>query len=316
MANLCISNLVYGNVYTHIFLNYHLKSVLENITEETNFNNSVYFIFTDGGNLDQIKAHENFIKLSTFIPMSFFVIQGGLNYQGRYHFQKVQMQHTVKYALEHHLLMHISCADMFYGPRFFTNALHYFSLGHEAIIVQPARVAFESAAPLLSGAALSADALFEVAFNNLHPLWTSANWDNPYFTNIPYHLIWSDEKSICFRGFSLSPLIVVPQEWMLSASGCADMSFLPNLKNQYFSEDWTEMPCIELQQLMSFYPPFSRKCANTGTLAQWAKKSIPPDNYANLNRYMMFKKSTDPINHELITQSQIVVDSILVELGK
>ena len=46
MTNLCIGNLVYGQPYTDIFLNYHLKSLFENIDGDS-FSNSYYLIFTD-----------------------------------------------------------------------------------------------------------------------------------------------------------------------------------------------------------------------------------------------------------------------------
>jgi len=131
---------------------------------------------------------------------------------------------------------------------------------------------------------------------------------------MPYHLIWSDDKAICLRGFSLSVPIVVPREWMLKTGGCTDMTYLPNLKNPYYSCDWSELPMIELQQLSSFYPSFSHKKSNIQDLTSWAKKNITPENYSNLARHIIYKKTNDSINEELISKSKKISDEIMTVL--
>ena len=67
MNKICISNLVYGQSYTDIFLNFHLKSLLENL-DGNNFINSYYFIFTEETNIKTIESHNNYQKLKDSDP--------------------------------------------------------------------------------------------------------------------------------------------------------------------------------------------------------------------------------------------------------
>lgn len=305
MTNVCIGNLVYGQPYTDIFLNYHLKSLFENIDGDS-FSNSYYLIFTDEINTPIIESHENFKQLKDKLIIKIIKIEEILKYDARYQIQGLQAYWTTKFALENNLTLHLTSADTYYGKDSIKSALNYLDNGYDAVINQPMRITYESAAKHLSNHALSVDELFEVGFSNLHPIWTSSNWENPYFTLSPYHMIWSDERSICLRGFSLSPSFVIPQEWMLALKGCIDMTIIQNLKNPYYSTDWSEMPMVELQPLLANYPPFGNKRSEIQSVVDWAIQTIPPDNYRNLSRYTIFKKTNDPINEELILKSKLI----------
>jgi hypothetical protein len=311
MSSICISNLVYGDVYTDLFLEYNLKSLVENVVGKAVLSDGDYFVFTDGKNIDRIKSHANYHALQEVFRFKFFVIDKGLGYAHRYGLQTVQLQHTLRHALDSKQLMHISCADVYYGPGFFANSFKRFLQGYDSVVTQPMRVAFESASSCLKQGVSDLDALFDVGFNNLHPLWMSADWDGRYFSKLPYHIIWSDDRSFCLRGFSLSPLVVVPKEWMLKASGCIDVSFVPFLESPYYATDWQEFPVLELQMLSSFYPPFLHKKASVDTVAFWAKKNIVPANIYNLNKYVMYKRSADAASQELIDRSQYIVKNII-----
>ena len=63
MNGFCISNLVYGKSYTDIFLDYHLKSIVENFTRNKSDEKSHYLIFTTEENIETIQAHKNFALL-------------------------------------------------------------------------------------------------------------------------------------------------------------------------------------------------------------------------------------------------------------
>lgn len=314
MHQLCISNLVYGQPYTNIFLNFHLKSLLENLNS-CPLDKSFYFIFTEESNIPVIEAHNNFQLLKDKLEVAFIKFDGDSPTNAlRYQYQGLQAEWSVRFALEHKVLLHTAAADLYYGMNYFKNALNFISRGYDALVHQPMRAAYESTAHYLNLGELSVNDLFQACFLNLHPIWTSQNWDNPYFTIMPYHLIWSDDKAICMRGFSLSVPIVVPKEWMLKKRGCSDMTYLPHIKNAYYSSDWSELPMIELQQLSSFYPSFSHKKSSIQDLVIWAKKNISPENYSNLARYTIFKKTNDSINEELISNSKKISDEIMTVL--
>jgi len=310
MYKVCISNLVYGQPYTDMFLNYHLKSVLENIDED-NFSNSYYLIFTDESTIPIIEFHENIKQLKNRLIVRLIKIEAIIGYDLRYKIQTLQVQWSARFALDHNLLFIISTADAYYGKGYLKNAINYISKGHDGIVHQPIRATYESAAKHLNRHSLSVDELFEIGFSNLHPIWTSSNWDNPHFTLSPYHMIWSDERSICLRAFSLSTSVVVPKEWMLTSSGCTDISYVSQLKNPYYSSDWSELPMVELQPLLSFYPPFGNKKSDIQSVIDWAIQHLPLENFENLSKYIIYKKINDPVNEELILKSKLILSMLV-----
>jgi len=309
---ICISNLVYGDSYTIIFLDYHLKSVIENVRSNVVIENSYYLIFTDGKNIDLIKRHPNFQFLQSYFSFNFLVFSENLEYNNRYSYQGIQQQHTAKFCLENELLMLFSVADLYYGPNFFKNAIEKMSLGHDAIVTHAMRVSFESVGSYLKDNSFEdSDTLFDIGFANPHPLWVASNWDSPLFSRIPYHMLWTSEQSILVRGFSLGPLVTKPQDWMLAAGGCTDITYMANLKTPYISQDWHEFPSLELGMLFSFYPPFLNRRASPALVADWASKNIPQENYKNLFHYMIFKKKNSPIEQPLVERSLTIAQEIV-----
>jgi len=315
MNNLCISNLVYGQPYTHIFLNFHLKSLLANLNSYA-LENSCYILYTEESNISVIESHENFQLLCDKLKVTFVTLDGNKpTYELRYHYQTIQSSESIRYALENKMLLHLTAADVYYGINFFKNSSDFMSKGHDAIAHQPMRIAYESAASYLStDKSLSVDDLFLIGFHNPHPLWTSQNWHNPYFSVMPYQLLWSDQTAICLRGFSISPSIFIPQESMLESLGSADITIFQHFKNPYVSYDWSELPMVELQQLSSFYPSFSNKKSNIQDIAIWAKKYILKENFSNLARYTIYKRINDPINEGLVSESKRITDAIMATL--
>ncbi|MCF8196269.1 MAG: hypothetical protein K9J38_09760 [Polynucleobacter sp.] len=314
MYKICISNLVYGQPYIDIFLNYHLKSIFENI-DGHDFSSSHYLIFTDKDNMPLIESHENIKQLKDKLNVKLIKIEEVLEYDSRYKIQTLQVQWSARFALEHNFLFVIATADAYYGKDFLKNAIKHINNGHDGIVHQPIRTTYESSAKYLTSNSLSVDELFEVGFSNLHPIWTSSNWDNPYFSTSPYHMIWSDERSICLRGFSLSTSVVVPKEWMLLSSGCTDISYVSQLQNPYYSSDWSELPMLELQPLLCFYPPFGNKRSDIQSVVDWAIKSIPLENFENLSKYTIFKKINEPINEELILKSKLISGMLITYMS-
>ena len=197
---------------------------------------------------------------------------------------------------------------------FFKKDAEYINLGHDAVINSPMKVAFERASNFLIQREILVDELFNVAFTNLHPIWTSSNWKNPNFTKLPYKIIWTDENSLCMRGFSHTPILVIPKEWMTTLSGAIDTSFLPYFKNPFYSENWSELPWIELKSLQSTYPPENNNKFNINNIANWARQNVLIENFSNLSRYVIYKKTTDQINQNLISNSKIITDVLRTTL--
>jgi len=314
MNKICISNLVYGQSYTDIFLNFHLKSLLENL-DGNNFINSYYFIFTEETNIKTIESHNNYQKLKDKLIVNFIKLEGGeITYESRNHLRTIQYQWSAKFAIENDLLLHVTYANTYYGIDFLKKATEYINLGYDAVINSPMIVVFESVSNFLTQREMLVDDLFNISITNLHPIWKSSNWESPNFTKLPYKIIWSDEKSLCIRAFAHTPILVIPKEWMITLSGPIDTSFLPYFKKPYYAENWSELPWIELKMLQTSYLTENSNKFNIHNIATWAKQNVQIDNYSNLSRHVVYKKTTDQINQNLISNSKLITDVLITTL--
>jgi hypothetical protein len=68
---------------------------------------------------------------------------------------------------------------------------------------------------------------------------------------------------------------------------------------------------LELISISEWYPVFRNKKSNIQDVVIWAKNNIVLENYNNLLKYIIYKKSNDPINQELISKSKLITDEIM-----
>jgi len=310
-----ISNLVYGEPYTAIFLNFHLKSLLENCNPSPFAKDSIYIIYTDGRNIETIKASENFKLLATNFKCIFAQIDKNLVYEQRYSNQTIQLQHSLKIAIEQSALMHMSTADVYYGQEFWVKCLNSMeSHNVQAVLGSFIRSTYETVGPKLLTESLSNDDLFDVAFDNLHPLYSACNWDAPMFTKIPYNLIWTAADQMVVRSFSLIPFLFTPIAELAKEGGCIDLSVQRHFSRLYIEQDWQQLPSIELGMLKAFYPPFGRSRSSIEGLVSFARRSIPFPNRSNIKNYCLAKRSDAPKNLDLLNRSSLVADEFLCAL--
>lgn len=310
-----ISNLVYGDPYTQIFLDLHLKSLIENCGDSPFSKSSIYLIYTDGKNIDRIKNHENFKVLTRYFRTQFITISSELRYDRRYSIQTVQLQHSLKVAIENSALMQQACADVYYGSNFWRNAIELINDKSVQVIFGNAiRSAYETTSSLLMGKQVSNDELFDIALSNLHPLWLSCNWEAPLFSRIPYHIIWTRDEQIICRSFSMSPLIFEPSANMLTAGGCSDITLRRYCDKIHFERDWQNAPIIELGMLSAFYPPFGRGKASVSSVASWAISNVLPENHRNIELFQVIKKTTTRESCSLISETEDIANSILGQI--
>jgi hypothetical protein len=310
---ICISNLVYGEIFTKVFLNYHLKSLLENLSSCRLPEGSIYLVFTDEKNISELDFHKNVAAVRKFLPLEIVVIDSELKNDMRYHLQSLQMKETIKYCIEKDLLIHQTCADVYYGPNFFQNLIQKISEGFDVIFSNPMRTAYESASPLLITQIYAVDDLFDIGFQNPHPLWMSSNWNNPYFSVIPYHILWTDSKSIVLRGVSIGVYLCEPREWLLEYHGCSDMINRKKFKHPYYCKDWSELPMLELAFLATFFPSFKNQKASVRSVAEWIFLQNLSDNI-DIDLYTIFKRSSDSVDIHLIEESKKVMEDIFLEV--
>jgi hypothetical protein len=313
---ICLSNLVFGDRYTDVFLNYHLRSLVDDSNLcAFNTDGCEYLIFTDGENTDKIKEHFLIKRLSNFMPVKIILFSAGENkYNQRYSIQGFQTKVSARHALERDSLLVLTSADTVYGANFWVNVIDLLQdRGVDGILSHPMRVGFEGVSEKLkkSDKALTADELFDLCFLNQHPLWLAQNWGAPFFSRMPYHLLWSDSQSLVVRPFSISPIVFKPTWDMVNTGGNADIYITQFLKNPYYLEDWSELPWAEIGFVSSWFPPFSSHPASTLRVSHWAKKVILPQNIQNLRRAAYFKRQSTPIPNNLLHESGLIAEEII-----
>jgi hypothetical protein len=310
-----ITNLVYGEPYTSTFLNLHLKSLLENCLPPPFSAESIYLIFTDGKNIETIRAHDNYKQLCNYFKVTFARIEKELSYDARYANQTIQFQYSVKIAIEQSALMHHAAADLYYGKAFWAAAIEtFFQRNVQGLFGCPFRTTLDTVANSLMSSSPSNDDLFEFGYRNLHPLWAFANWDSPYFTNYPYQMIWSSPDQIICRGFSISVILFKATPKLTAAGGCSDITVISNCETYHVEQDWQNLPILEMGMLKAFYPPFSLGCAAIERVVNWGKQRMIPANYSNLQHYFIIKKKATPVNEKLIQRSSEVCSDIVNRL--
>jgi len=317
LPKILISNLVYGEPYSSIFINLHLKSLLENCNPAPFSKDSIYIIYTDGKNVELIRSSINYGQLQKHFKIYFAVLNNELKYEQRYSIQTIQFQHSLKLAIEHNAAMHMACSDIYYGEGFWPNAIErFFGERLDAIFGHAVRTAYESIKDELLPGAVDNHRLFEISYSNLHPLWLCANWNSPMFSRLPYHIIWTAPDQIIVRGFSVSPYLFRPTNDIERAGGSIDISLANAFEKKHLESDWSNLPIIEIQQLRSFYPPFGLCAASVSGVANWAKSRILPKNWINFNYSQIIKAPGTPLRHNIIGQSEDIAAKISAELLK
>ena len=310
-----ISNLVYGEPYTTIFLTLHLKSLLDNCNPAPFSRESLYIIYTDGGNIEAIRGHENFKRLGEYFKVVFAQIATELNYDGRYSNQTIQFRHSMKVAIEQSALFSHAAADIYYGHDFWGKTISSLEdRGVQAVFGHPIRTAYEAVNPIICNRTLSNDQLFEVGFRCLHPLWAFSIWESPMFSKIPYAMLWAGEDQLIVRSFSITCLLLRPSDVFLNAGGCSDMTVFPNCHSYHVHSDWHETPLIETGMLRSFYPPFGSGPSSITKVAEWARQAIARENYKNIQHTYVVKKSSSEIDYSIVRRSDWVCEALVKAL--
>lgn len=285
-----ITNVVYGDLYSKIFTEQHLKSVLD----ETNLPAIVdryeveYRIFTDAETREKLEQHPNMKRLANLLSINqkesrlkFTLFEWNKDdpkFQLRYSVLMQAFQFSVDYACKNKMLLTAWVADLVVARNFFPKILSRIEAGHDAVFVLPLRSAFEPMGPLLNQAnrALDPMELFAMGFLNLHPLWVACEWANKRFTKLPFSILWSKPSGILARSFSITPIVFIPTMEMLQGRGMIDGDVPAKCKNPYWCEDWTDAPVIGVEPLFCYYPPFMPEPAPIKGTRTWARKALDP----------------------------------------
>jgi len=289
-----ITNVVYGPLYSKIFLEQHLRSVLDetNLPAISGRYDITYQVYTDQASKAAIEAHANFKRLSATVTAKITAFDwtrdDKVQFDMRYSVLMQVFQDSLKTALEEKVsYLTAWVADLVVARDYFPKIMNRMDQGHGAVFVLPLRSAFEPMAHHLNqtNRALPAYELFALGFHNLHPLWVACEWVNKRFTRLPFSFLWSTPSGIMARSFSVTPVVFRPKQIMLDGRGMIDGEVPALCDNPYWCEDWTEAPVIGVEPLFCYYPTWSPKRVN---IKAWSRKSIHPSQFALLKKRLYY----------------------------
>jgi hypothetical protein len=332
MKKLLFTNVVYGPLYAEIFLNYHLKSMLD----ESNIpafkdRCSGYVVYSDNETAATLLNHPNFQRLQKLIPVRIDGVNFpkgvetyGQKFQKRYGVLTFTFRQAVEEALKEDVLLSPMVADLVVAHGYLEKLFSRFDQGFDSVFVLPMRTAFEAMAPGLSlvPGALRAEDLFNFGFACLHPLWVACDWNSPRFTKLPFTLLWTNPGvGLLARSFSITPIAFEPTKEMGQTLNVIDVEIPSLCKNPYWATDWVECPIIGVEPLQCYYPPFKNEGSSDKGVAEWAHKTLHKSQFEWLRKPLYYPKA-DPagwpkereasdycVSNILAARSRLVSDS-------
>lgn len=274
MKKILLTNLAYGDRYTNTFLNYHIRSLLD----ETNipaFKDRIrYAFFTDPETLPIIQRHPLVKMLADQIDVEWNILEFPKDcnrHEMRYAALIQMFKLSVQKALDIGYMVSPMVCDLFVAKDYLKKVFQRIDEGHESIFVLPMRTAFESIEPHIRNGTLHAEELCYLGYNNLHPLWVACHWYSPQFSKIPFTLLWNSGTGLLARSFSITPIVFDPTKEMLDTNHVIDVEIPSMCKNPYWATDWVECPIMGIEFLSCYYPPFSNESSKIANVGNWAK---------------------------------------------
>ena len=277
------TNLVYGATYANLFLNFHLRSILDKSNLPAIADQYVleYAIFTDDETVPILTANKNFQRLAKLCEDS----GGGIafikfewpkevtnRFDQRYGALVQMFKASADQALKQNAWLTAWVADLVVAKGFYSKILKKIEDGHGAVFVLPPRGGAEGmVGPLGKGEeALEAKELFTLVYENMHPLWQACHWDTPQFSKLPFSLLWNSGTGLLARSFSITPIIIKPSQKMTEGRGMIDGDIPAMCENPYWCEDWTEAPVCGAEPIQCYFPAFINKTSDIPWVKQWS----------------------------------------------
>lgn len=290
MSNLVYSSQATGPLYVNLWLENQLKSLLDktNLPALRERYDLEYVLFTDDETLALISRHPNFMALGALCAITVIKLNWPADtdrFSSRYGLLTQVFQQTMNAVFDPNdksrlnALCSIWVADLVFAQGALPKIIGQLEHGHDAVFMVPIRSAADSVNQLLQPlpGAPTDMALFEMAYGNLHSLWTHATWDNPYFSRMPYSMIWDSGTGLLAHNFSITPIAFKPNEEMLKIQGGIDTDGPTFCKNPYWATDWLDAPVAGVEPLSNgHYPPFLHHRANIPWICEWSQKATHP----------------------------------------
>lgn len=328
MANLVYNSQATGPLYTNLWLENQLKSLLDktNLPALREKYDLEYVLFTDDETLMHISRHPNFMALGGLCEITVIKLNWPADsdkFQNRYGLLTQVFQQLMKaiYDPNDKTRMNAWCsvwvADLVFAQGALPKMLNRLEQGHDAVFMVPIRSAADSVNQLLTSlpGAPSEMELFEMAYANLHHLWTHATWDNPYFSRMPYSILWDSGTGLLAHNFSITPIVFKPTPEMMAIQGGIDTDGPTFCKNPYWATDWLDAPVAGVEPLSNgHYPPFHHQRSSVEWVCEWSKKATHPAQKSYLDKPLFYPSEKIFNSKEIAVAALDVAQSIQTKL--
>ncbi len=302
MANLIYNSQATGGLYANFWLENHLKSLLDptNLHALREKYDLEYVIFTDDETLVTLSRHPNFMALSAVSEITIIKLSWPADtdrFANRYPILAQMFQQLMQAVFDPNdkkrlnSLCSVWVADLVFAKHALPRILRRLEDGYDSVFMVPIRSAADAVNNLLApltGAPTDME-LFEMAYANLHHLWTHATWNNPYFSKFPYSMLWNSGTGLLAHNFSVTPIAFKPNAEMLNIKGGIDTDGPTFCRNPYWCTDWLDAPVAGVEPLSNgHYPPFLQQGASVDWVAAWAKKVTLPAQAEWLNKPLFY----------------------------
>ena len=314
-----ITNLVYGDTYTKLFCNNHIKSLIDdtNLAAITEKYDVEYKIFTDADTVKTLQTHPNMAKLSKVVKISSEIFgwpEGRVKkFDYRYGLLMNVFKKSVEFAIQQDAYLTAWVADLVVAKEFFPRVMSKMEVGHDAVFVLPLRCASEFVTPKLAEYhnALPDKELCALGFEALHPLWVACHWNNPQFTKLPFTMLWNTGGGLLARSFSTTPIVFKPKKEMLEGRGMIDGDVPGLFDNPYWALDWTDAPVVGVEPLICYYPPFANRPASAEWVRDWST-CLDPTQIPFIEKRLYYPdRETVKPSPQMLAESDAVVKKIM-----
>lgn len=295
---LLITNLAYADGgddrYVTLFLNNHLKSMLDPSNIPAFKERVEYIVFADATSAARIREHHNWKALGEVLGEDRVdiveMVAGGFN--DRYDNLNMMFRESVKFAMESSSWCSALVADLVMAQGYMASVFDKLDAGFDSVFMLPLRAAVQGKTMQLTldsvEYALPAMDLFFAGYNNLHPLWVACHWGAAQFTTMPFSLLWNSGTGLLARTFSITPIAFTPYPEMVQIAGVIDVTVPHLCQNPYWVVDWTECPVIGVEPVECYYPPFDNHRANAKLIGGNFTKCLHPSQVGFLERRLYY----------------------------
>jgi len=331
MINLVYNSQSTGQLYANLWLENQIKSLLD----QTNLPalkqkgyELEYVLFTDDETLMALSRHPNFMALSAICEITVIKLTwppDADRFNARYGLLAQCFKQTMQAIFDPSDTKRLGSycsvwvADLVFAKGALPKILSRLEQGNDAVFMVPIRGAADSINNVLQqlpGAPTDLE-LFEMAYKSLHSLWTHATWGNPYFSRMPYSMLWNSGTGLVAHNFSITPIAFKPSKEMMEIRGGIDTDGPTFCKNPYWATDWTDAPVAGVEPLSNgHYPPFNMAPASIPAICEWAPKATHPAQVDYLHKPLFYPSEKTFNAQDLAGTAKDTAERIQAELRR